>query len=238
VPPRNYSEIIDGGYQRGRDFRVVTGNHEQVGPCLLVAPHGGSIEPMTSEIVTAVASVSNRAYYLFEGKLRRDNWNALHIDSTSFDEPEFERLVAETELVISFHGAERDRGRNVYVGGLHERGRGLMVEGLNVALRRFDVTAVDAARAKAARSIAGLHPGNLTNRGRRGAGVQLEFSDGARLVFFRGRSRAERQHPNEHLILLAQAIDAVLRQLTNLPPSEALSSIDPHARRYANRTDR
>lgn len=153
---------------------------------------------------------------MFLGRLPRNNWDAFHIDSTSFDEPEFERLVAETERVVSFHGAERDRGRTIYVGGLHEEGRGLMVEGLNVALQRVDIVAIDAATAKVAQSIAGLNARNLTNRGRTGRGIQLEFSDGARLVFFPGRSREERQHPNEHLILLAEAVDAVLQRLTNV----------------------
>lgn len=141
-------------------------------------------------------------------------------DSTLFNEPEFERLVAQTEVVVSFHGAERDRERNIYVGGLHERGRGVMVEGLNVALGRFGITAVDAPKTKVAQSIAGLHPRNLTNRGRRGMGVQLEFSDGARLVFFPGRNRAEREHPSEHLIVLAHAVDGALQRFTNIPAQE------------------
>jgi phage replication-related protein YjqB (UPF0714/DUF867 family) len=97
-----------------------------------------------------------------------------------------------------------------------------MIENLNAALQRFGVVAVDAVRAKAAQSIAGVHPRNLTNRGRRGRGVQLEFSDGARLVFFPGRSRAERQRPNERLIVLAQSVDAVLQRLTNFSVQEGM----------------
>jgi phage replication-related protein YjqB (UPF0714/DUF867 family) len=145
VPPRNYAEVVSTGYLRDRHFRVVSGNHPQVRDCLLVAPHGGSIEPMTSEIVSAVAGVIKRAFYLFEGQLRPNNWDAFHIDSTSFDEPDFETLVAKTQLVVSFHGAERDQKCTIYVGGLHEEGRGLMVEALNQALGEFKIAAVDAA---------------------------------------------------------------------------------------------
>jgi hypothetical protein len=122
VPPKNYAEIIDAGYERDKHFRVVIGNYGQVRTCLLVAPHGGSIEPMTSEIVFAVASVSNRAYYLFEGQLRRNNWKDLHIDSTSFDEPDFEMLVANTELVVSFPWG-RARSRTEYLRWRSTRGR-------------------------------------------------------------------------------------------------------------------
>ena len=222
MPPTCYADILEAGHQRDRDFEVVIGNRENARSCLIVAPHGGSIEPMTSEIARAVADVSDRSFYLFLGRLARNNWDAFHIDSTSFDEPDFEILVTETELVVSFHGAQGDRGRNIYVGGLHERGRGLMIENLNAALQRFGVVAVDAVRAKAAQSIAGVHPRNLTNRGRRGRGVQLEFSDGARLVFFPGRSRAERQRPNERLIVIAQSVDAVLQRLTNFSVQEGM----------------
>lgn len=220
MPPNCYLDIIQAGLLRGRDFDVVIGNRGNVESCLIVAPHGGSIEPMTSEIARAVADVNERCFYLFLGLLPRNNWNSFHVDSTSFDEPDFQALVAATEFVVSFHGAERDKARNIYVGGLHDEGRQLMVETLNAALQSIGIEAVDAAKSKVAQSIAGLHPRNLTNRGRGGRGVQLEFSDGARLVFFPGRSRAERQRPNEHLIVLAQAVDAVLQQLTNVPAQE------------------
>jgi phage replication-related protein YjqB (UPF0714/DUF867 family) len=222
MPPTCYADILEAGLRRGRDFEVVIGNRENVRSCLIVAPHGGNIEPTTSEIARAVANVSSRSFYLFLGRLPRNNWDAFHIDSTSFDEPDFEILIADTELVVSFHGAQRDRGRNIYVGGRHAEGRELMIENLNPALQRFGIVVVDAARGKVAQSIAGLHPRNLTNRGRMGRGVQLEFSDAARLVFFPGRSRAERQRPNEHLTVLAQSVDAVLRRLTNFPVQEAM----------------
>jgi len=167
---------------------------------------------MTSEVTRAVAIVGARSFYLFEGLLSRNNWNAFHISSTSFDEPDFEVLVEKTALVVAFHGAERDGGRNIYVGGLHEEGRRLMVEALNAVLRQLGILAVDATDGAVAESISGLHPRNLTNRGQTGRGIQLEFSVGARLVFFPGKSRTER-HPNEHLALLAESIDDVLGQV-------------------------
>jgi phage replication-related protein YjqB (UPF0714/DUF867 family) len=48
--PRNYQEVLDAGYVRDQDFRVAVGNLEQVAGCLVTAPHGGGIEPGTSEI--------------------------------------------------------------------------------------------------------------------------------------------------------------------------------------------
>jgi phage replication-related protein YjqB (UPF0714/DUF867 family) len=222
MPPTCYADILKAGHRRNRYFEIVIGNRENIRPCLVVAPHGGKIEPLTSEIARAVADVSVRSFYLFVGLLRRNNWGALHIASTSFDEPDFEALVADTELVVSFHGAQGDRGRNIYVGGLHEEGRALMIDALNPALHRFGIVAVDAARAKDKPSIAGLDGRNLTNRGRTGRGIQLEFSDRARLAFSPGRSRVQRQHPKQHLAILAQTVDAVLQRLTNFPVRERI----------------
>ena len=56
MPPNSYTAILNAGYRRGRDFDIVTGNLQHVAACLLVAPHGGGIEPMTSEIASAVAT--------------------------------------------------------------------------------------------------------------------------------------------------------------------------------------
>jgi phage replication-related protein YjqB (UPF0714/DUF867 family) len=214
MPPANYKQIFKAGNRPGHEFRIVVGNRENLGHCLLVAPHGGGIEPLTSQITMAVAGVAGRAYYLFEGLLLRGNWGTLHMDSTTFDEPEFVALVQDTDFVISFHGAERDRTRTIYVGGLHKDGRRLVIEALNGDLNQCGLTAVDATRSADAQTIAGLSPRNLTNRGRKGQGVQLEFSKGARRVFFAGESRTQRQRPNTNLGVLARSIDRVLRELT------------------------
>lgn len=217
MPPTCYADILKSGHRRDHDFEVVIGNLDNLHSCLIAAPHGGSIEPLTSEIARAVADVNARAFYLFLGNLNRNNWNAFHIDSTRFDEPDFTRLAAETEFIVSFHGAEGDQERRVYVGGLHEKGRAIMIQSLNAHLVPYKILAVDATEAGAAQSIAGLHPLNLTNRGRTGRGIQLEFSDAARLALFPGKSRAARQQPNDCLPVLARSIDAALQRLTNIP---------------------
>ena len=170
MPPANYKEVLKARNRPGKEFRVVVGNRESVRHCLLAAPHGGRIEPMTSEITMAVAGISGRAYYLFEGLLRRGNWGRLHMDSRTFDEPDFVALVPETEYVVSFHGKERDRTRNIDVGGLHEDGRRLMIAALNRDLNQHGVNAVDATQSPKARTIAGLSPRNVTNREEREEG--------------------------------------------------------------------
>ena len=212
--PRNYQEVLDAGYVRDNDFRVTVGNLEQVAGCLVTAPHGGGIEPGTSEIARAIANVSSRAFYLLEGTRPKEN-GKLHIDSTGFDEPTFQELAAQCDFVLSVHGANGKAKGIILVGGLYEAGKALLIEYLSADLAAADIKAVDAVKHPRGAGIAGMSPQNLTNRGRRRQGVQLEFSEAARRVLFPELdSRAGREHPSSHLALLAAAIERALAELT------------------------
>ena len=84
----------------GRDFRVRSCQRD--GATIVVAPHGGRIEPGTSEIAEAIAG-ADLSFYAFEGTRSRDNgW--LHITSTRFDEPQCLKLIASVERVVTVHG--------------------------------------------------------------------------------------------------------------------------------------
>lgn len=132
----------------------------------LVAPHGGGIEPGTSEIAAAIAG-ETYSLYRFEG-LRPAGNGALHITSAHFDEPECLALIAMASTVVTVHGCkDREPGdRTVYVGGLDETMR----------------HAIGAALAESGFAVAldTVHPGrdprNVCNRGRAGRGVQLEIA--------------------------------------------------------------
>ena len=68
----------------------------------VIAPHGGRIEPGTSEIARKIAGV-DFSFYAFEGRKKQHN-NRLHITSTRFDEPICLALVAGAECIIAIHG--------------------------------------------------------------------------------------------------------------------------------------
>ena len=68
----------------GKDF-IVTCLRGARDDIVILAPHGGKIEPGTSELARAVAG-SDIALYLFEGVKPSGN-RALHVTSTNFDEP-------------------------------------------------------------------------------------------------------------------------------------------------------
>jgi phage replication-related protein YjqB (UPF0714/DUF867 family) len=213
VESKNYQEIIDKGYRRGRDFQVSVGNLKNLGCCLLAAPHGGGIETGTSEILREVATRGEWAYYRFDGRLRTGN-RRLHITSTRFDEPDLLALLPQTEFLLCFHGARGSAQRKIYVGGLYRRGRRLFLDSLNTLLGPLGFCAVDATTARHTEEINGTSRRNITNRGRLRMGVQLEFSRGARLGFFESLSRVGRKKPKAALNVLAESIDQTVRRLT------------------------
>lgn len=156
----------------GVDYRICV--TERASPIAIVAPHGGLIEPGTSQIAAAIAA-DRFSLYCFEG-LDRANSARLHITSSRFDEPRALALVSASELAIGIHG-RKDRGddASIWVGGLHEALRDAICEAL--ANAGFKAKAVgDGHR------LAGRDPANICNRSSIGAGVQLELPKTLRMA--------------------------------------------------------
>ena len=149
----------------------------------IVAPHGGGIEPGTSEIADAVAGLSH-SFYAFEG-LKVSGNHDLHITSTRFDEPICLTLIAVSRVVVTIHGEHSEEdGEGVFVGGLDTPlgdhiGAVLIREG-------FDV------RRHPNPHLQGREAANLCNRGLSKAGVQLELSKAVRRTMFESLSREGR----------------------------------------------
>ena len=131
---------------------------------LIVAPHGGNIEPGTSELATLIAGTSY-SLYLFEGYKRPGENRALHITSHHFDEPRARTLAAKHSVVLGIHGCKGTR--SIYVGGRDARLRA----DLTAALLSTGV------RVKShGHKFPAMEPGNICNRGTRGRGAQLEIT--------------------------------------------------------------
>lgn len=147
----------------------------------IIAPHGGGIEPGTSEIAKAISG-TEFSYYTFDGIRQKGN-ERLHITSTLFDEPMCLQIVNDSEVVFAIHGCEGDE-EVIYVGGLHDE---LKTRLINVLLKEgFDARLADV-------NYAGTQSQNICNRGRSGSGVQLEVSDGLRRSMFKAFDRQGRQ---------------------------------------------
>lgn len=136
---------------------------------LVMAPHGGWIEPNTSELAEAVAG-EEFSFYTFRG-MRKSGNQALHLTSHRFDEPVALEAASNAEVVVAFHGERTQHHSFVMLGGCHlplirALGQALSAEG-------FDVR-------KPKPGLTGTNPRNICNRGASGAGVQLELSEGLR----------------------------------------------------------
>ena len=214
--PRNYAEILKRGYVLGRDFRVAFGD-SRIELGLLVAPHGGGIEPGSSEIMRTVAELGGWAWYEFAGFLRQGNKDALHMASTDFDEPTLRSMLPQTAFILAFHGATEDREPAVYVGGKWTQGRQIVTESINAVLGEHGIRAVDAMDPAVPAHLRGLDDLSITNQGKRAAGVQLEFSRGARNVLFPpDSSRGARGRRSAPLHPLAVSIHAAMNKLREI----------------------
>jgi phage replication-related protein YjqB (UPF0714/DUF867 family) len=185
--------------QKGVDFTI----RQAVGKTtstLVIGLHAGRIEPGISEIVLAIAG-DDLSYYLFEGIKAQSNKN-LHITSTHFDEPGCLALMQIIENVIAIHG-ERSNDKVVYLGGLNEQLKGHLM----TALREHDFVAKEHAKPL----LQGTSPKNICNRGKSGAGVQLELSNGLRQSFFQALNTDGKRRPTVHFHRFIAALRNGLR---------------------------
>lgn len=154
----------------GEDFQIVS--IQRPGPIAILAPHGGGIEPGTSEVARALAE-ERYSLYLFEG-LKPIRANLLHITSTSFDEPGCLKLVHASAWVLTLHGCQGGYAK-VFLGGRDFENRGKASVILNKAGFKAE---------EFNHPFSAEHPANLCNQGRSGKGLQIEISRGLRLKFF------------------------------------------------------
>jgi len=156
----------------GADFSVCV-QRRPASAVAILAPHGGGIEAGTSEIARAIAE-SDFNLYLFEGIRPSGNYAALHLTSHRFDEPRCLALLSVCDHVVTIHGCRGDSPR-VLLGGLDIGLKTLIHEaigsaGIDACLVGHQFPAVD--------------PRNICNRGRRGAGVQVELTSALRFEEF------------------------------------------------------
>jgi len=147
----------------GQDYQVRA--QRRNGRVLIMAPHGGKIEPMTSEIAEAIAK-DDHSFYSFEG-LKAEGNSTLHIESHLFDEPRALQAIEKADIVLTVHGQ------------LDHKEEFIMVGGLNVDLRSEIRRQLEGAgfRTRApTEGLQGIDPENICNRGRWNGGVQLEIS--------------------------------------------------------------
>lgn len=152
--------------ERNKDFKI---SISDVGSSItIIAPHGGRIEPGTSDIAKKIATQRFNCY-CFEG-VKKHNNGRLHITSHNFDEPMAVKMVSASLTVVSIHACTGNE-KFVYLGGLDQELKEVIA--LELKSRRIIVP-------KRQGRFNGLNPGNICNRGANRKGVQLEITRGLR----------------------------------------------------------
>ena len=159
---RSFKELADREVQ-GRDYQIRMNLRD--GPVLVMAPHGGKIEPGTAEVAETISGMDH-SFYSFEG-FKPDGNNVLHIESHLFDEPHALKAVGKADVIVTVHGQLDQKDEFVMVGGLHtslcsEIKRQLEASGFKTR--------------PPTEELSGMDPMNICNRGRSKCGVQLEIS--------------------------------------------------------------
>lgn len=155
---RNEKEDVDFGIEvkdRGSEYAII-------------AIHGGSIEPFTTEIAKSIAG-ENASFYSFIGMKKMGN-RFLHITSNNFDEPKCVSLIKKSYKAISIHGKKGDKDFLV-LGGLDEN----LISIIFDSLTKADFNIIDTEE-----SVSGKSENNICNRCKSEKGVQLEISRGLR----------------------------------------------------------
>lgn len=172
----------------------------------VMAPHGGGIEPGTSEVAKAVAEPLHSFYHL-DGLKRKGN-GRLHITSTLFDEPVALEMARRSWKLVTVHGCEGTRPV-VYLGGLD----------LELQTRVASALAGCGFSTATHPFFRGDQKNNLCNRGSSGTGLQLELSQGLRASLFERLNRSGRKHPTPVFYRFVAALKAVLDSLKREGPT-------------------
>ena len=175
-------EELKNNEKEGRDYQIQY-RQGQTG-IAVIAPHGGGIEPGTSEIADRVAG-EDHAFYSFEGWKRQGNFH-LHITSRNFDEPVGMRIAKQAKRIVTIHGCI-GKDKVIYIGGKDM----FLKDRIRQALEAADFSVKENPR------FVGTNPLNICNRSRFGMGVQLEISAPLRCSMFRDLTRPERKKTTE-----------------------------------------
>jgi phage replication-related protein YjqB (UPF0714/DUF867 family) len=192
---------VDFG-RRSRRHAAFDDDPNARGPLALstvLAPHGGGIEPGTSELCLAIAGYHPATlaatggpsydYWMLEGLLSTNN-SQLHVTTTHCDDATALSLCGGARTVLSLHGCSVSAANGmgaVLVGGLDTALRGLLI----ARLRDAGFDAVDATSHP---NLGGVAPENITNRTLLGAGAQLEIITPVRDLMFTTNTQSQRKN--------------------------------------------
>lgn len=191
----NYSQLA-ADKVNGVDYKIDT--QDTASNIVVIAIHGGGIEPGTTELAKEVAG-NEYDYYSFAGIMKSGN-SILHITSSNFDEPIARSLVMKSQETISIHGFSSSE-KITYVGGLDTN----LVKKVKESLTSAGFTVADAPS-----YLAGSNPVNICNSNSIKAGVQIELSTALRASFFKDLTSSGRKVTTTEFTKYANALISAL----------------------------
>jgi phage replication-related protein YjqB (UPF0714/DUF867 family) len=153
---RSFEELA-GREQESVDYQIRL--HARQSLIAIMAPHGGKIEPGTSELAEYIAR-QDFSFYAFEG-IRSGNNGRLSLPFDRFDEPECSKLL-------------RRCGLAVVIQGIPGKNRELKLAGGHAVLREQLAGVLRAAGFEVLDDDCPVNPFELCNR--RGPGVRIAVS--------------------------------------------------------------
>lgn len=204
---------------------------------IVMAIHGGGIEPGTTEIALAAAGYHPATllpatdgqglhdFWIFEGLLKDGN-EKLHVTASNYNEPIATELVQNARRCISLHGC-MDRQANV--SNTHPMGL-IQIGGLDLAFRDIVLAELTAAGIPAEVTtdpdLLGTDEKNIGNRTQIGGCVQLEMGKSYRAGLFETNTRPQRKHTtNAQFWLLIEALRQAMSRV-GVGPTPAMPSCD------------
>jgi phage replication-related protein YjqB (UPF0714/DUF867 family) len=196
-------------YRRHERFDDTLARTDDVPKTTILAPHGGGIEPGTSELCLAVAGYHPAGlpqipltggtydYWMLEGVRERGNAE-LHVTAVGCDDGVAVSLCAGSLNALALHGFQpgppdmSEDDQVVLVGGGNITLRGYLLDGLRAA-------GFDARDAGQHGELNGDAKCNIVNRTLLGMGAQLELSTPLRDAMFTEHNRAQRKHTTTQL---------------------------------------
>ena len=165
----------------------------------VMAPHGGGIEPGTSEIARAIAG-DDLALYVFDA-IKGNGNRDLHITSSRFNEPNCVRMLGTVQTVLAIHGEKSDTD-SVFVGGRHLD----FPDILKAELAPLGFNVMEHGNPR----LQGRDAMNICNRGVSGRGMQLELARGLRQTFFKSLNKEGLRERTPRFVQFCGAVRAAL----------------------------
>ncbi len=196
--------------EEGEDYEIIKKKGRS--PIVIIAPHGGVIEPGTDLLAESIAG-SRYHFYGFVAhtqKCDKTRCRSLHITSTEYREPTLLSTLSDVDTAVSIHSygsrakdQEGESKENIIIGGKNVYLREQIAQSLRKAGFPVEV------RIKG--TFAGADPHNFVNLAKEG-GVQIEISRKLMRCLYTMQSKDKELHPTKEAYTFIETMRGSIAQ--------------------------